>query len=52
MLKISSMTFSSHLDTSHHGLPNPFKDARIVADSMTIIHKATVFNGSCKHKGV
>jgi hypothetical protein len=46
----------SCLDTSHHGLPHPFKDARVVADSLTGIHNAMVkclfdVNGSCIHKG-
>jgi hypothetical protein len=49
---MSSMKFKAHLDTSHHGLQNPFKDA----DSLTGIHNAMVkclfvVNRSFIHKG-
>jgi hypothetical protein len=37
-----STRFSTHLDTSHDGLPYPFKEAGVVADSLTGIHNATV----------
>jgi hypothetical protein len=51
-----SIRFSAHLDTSHHGPPHPFKDAAVVADSLTGIHNAMVkclfvVNGSCIHTG-
>jgi hypothetical protein len=36
------MRFKALLDTSHHGSPHPFKDAWIVADSLTGIHNAMV----------
>jgi hypothetical protein len=50
------MRFNARLDTSHHGPPRPFKDARVVADSLTGIHRAMVkclfvVNRSCIHKG-
>jgi hypothetical protein len=32
---MSSMIFSSCLDTSHHGPPHPFKDAGVVVGSLT-----------------
>jgi hypothetical protein len=35
-----SMRFHARLDTSHHGPPHPFKDARIFADSLRGIHTA------------
>jgi hypothetical protein len=34
------MRFNAHLDTSHHGPRNPFKDAVEVADTLTGIHNA------------
>jgi hypothetical protein len=37
---MSSMRFSARLDTSYHELPHPFKDAGVVADSLTGIHSA------------
>jgi hypothetical protein len=37
-----SMRFNARLDTSHHGPPHPFKDAGVVADSLTGIHSAMV----------
>jgi hypothetical protein len=43
--------FKARLDTSHHGPPHPFKDAGVVADSLTGIHNAMkclfVVNRSC-----
>jgi hypothetical protein len=39
---MSSMRFNACLDTSHHGSPNPFRDAVVVADSLTSIHNAMV----------
>jgi hypothetical protein len=50
------MRFNLRLDTSHHGPPHPFKDAGVVADSLTGIHNAMVecllvVNRSCIHKG-
>jgi hypothetical protein len=40
MIKMSSMKFNARLDTSHHGPPHPYKDAGVVADSLTGIHSA------------
>jgi hypothetical protein len=37
-----SSRFNAHLNTSHHGQPHPFKDAGVVADSLTGIHNAMV----------
>jgi hypothetical protein len=37
-----SMRFNTRFDTSHHGPPHPFTDARVVADSLTDIHNARV----------
>jgi hypothetical protein len=49
---MSSARFSARLDTSHHGPPRLFKDAEVVADSLTGIHKCHfVVNRSCRHKG-
>jgi hypothetical protein len=53
---MTSMTFKTCLHTSHHGPPHPFKDAGVVADSLTGIHNAMVtylfvVNRSCIHKG-
>jgi hypothetical protein len=53
---MSSMRCNARLDTSHHGPPHPFKDAGVVADSLTGIHNAMakflfVVNRSCIHKG-
>jgi hypothetical protein len=52
---MSSMTFNVRLDTSHHGLPHPFKDAEVVVDSLTGIHSSMkylfVINRLCIHKG-
>jgi hypothetical protein len=50
------MRFNARLDTSHHGLPHPCKDAGVVADSLTGIHSAMVkclfvVNRSCISKG-
>jgi hypothetical protein len=42
MLKMFSMRFNASLDTIHHGLPHPLKDAGVVADSLTGIHNAMV----------
>jgi hypothetical protein len=39
---MSSMRFSARLDTSHHGPPHPFKDADVVANSLTGIHSEMV----------
>jgi hypothetical protein len=39
---MSSTRFNARLDTSHHGPPHPFKDAGVVADSLTGIHNAMV----------
>jgi hypothetical protein len=35
---MSSMRFNARLDTSHYGPSYPFKDAGVVADSLTGIH--------------
>jgi hypothetical protein len=35
---MSSVRFSSRLDTFHHGPPHLFKDAKAVVDSLTDIH--------------
>jgi hypothetical protein len=53
---MSSMRFNARLDTSHHGPPYQFKDAGVVADSLTGIHSAMVkcllaVNRSCTPKG-
>jgi hypothetical protein len=50
------MRFNARLDTSHHGPSHPFKDAGVVADSLTGIHSAIVkyfcaVHRSCIHKG-
>jgi hypothetical protein len=49
------MRFNAHFDTPYHGIPNPFKDARIVADSLIGIHSAMnclfVVKRSCIHEG-
>jgi hypothetical protein len=42
MLKMTSMRFNAGLDKSHHGSAHPFKDAGVVADSVTDIHNAIV----------
>jgi hypothetical protein len=42
MPKISSMRFNTLLYTSHHGPPHPFKDAGVVADSLTGMRSAMV----------
>jgi hypothetical protein len=52
-----SARFSARLDTSHHGPLHPFKDAEVVADSLTGIQNAMVkflflINRSCIHKGI
>jgi hypothetical protein len=39
---MSSKRFDAHLDTSHRGPRRPFKDAGVVADSLTGIHSAMV----------
>jgi hypothetical protein len=36
------MRFNARPDTCGHGLPHPFKDAGVVADSLTRIHDAIV----------
>jgi hypothetical protein len=36
------MKFNARLDTSHHGPSHPFKDAGVVAVSLTGIHNANV----------
>jgi hypothetical protein len=51
------MMFNARLDSSHHGPPHPFKDAGVVADSLTGIHNAIlkclfVVNRRCMNKGV
>jgi hypothetical protein len=51
-----SVRFNALLDSSHHGLPHPCRDAGVVADSLTGIHDALVkcrlvANTSCIHKG-
>lgn len=56
VLKMSTIRSNAHLNMSHHGLPHPFKDAEIVVDSLTGIHKAMVkclfvVNRGCIHKG-
>jgi hypothetical protein len=53
---MSSMRFNARIDTSHHRPPHPFKDAGVVADSLTGIHSAManclfVVNRSYIHKG-
>jgi hypothetical protein len=50
------MRFSALLDTSHHEPPYPFKDAGVVAESLTGIRSAMVkclfvVNRNCIHKG-
>jgi hypothetical protein len=35
-----TVAFSARLGTSHLGPPHPFKDARVLADSLTGIHSA------------
>jgi hypothetical protein len=52
---MSSIQFNACLDMSHHGQPHPFKDAEIVADSLTGNHTVKVkclfvVNRSCNHK--
>jgi hypothetical protein len=37
-----SMRFNARLDTSHHGPSHPFKDAGVVADSLTDIHNVMI----------
>jgi hypothetical protein len=49
---MSFMRFNARFDTSYHGPPHPFKDAGLVADSLTGIHNAMmrclfVVNRSC-----
>jgi hypothetical protein len=49
---MSSIRLNAHLVTSHHGPPHLFKDAEVVADSLTGIHNAIlkflfVINRSC-----
>jgi hypothetical protein len=39
---MSSMRFSVSLDTPHHGPQHRFRDAGVVADSLTGIHSAMV----------
>jgi hypothetical protein len=39
---MSSMRFNARLHTSYDGLPRPFKDAKVVADSPTGIRNAMV----------
>jgi hypothetical protein len=36
------MRFNAHLDASDHGPPQPFRDAAVVADSVTGTHVAMV----------
>jgi hypothetical protein len=46
------MRFNARLDTSHHGPPHPFKDAGVVADSLTSTNNAMFFfivDSSCIH---
>jgi hypothetical protein len=55
VLKMSSVRFSICLNTSHHGPPHLFRDARVVADSPTGIHNVMVkclfiVNRGCIHK--
>jgi hypothetical protein len=38
------MRFNARLHTFHHGPPHPFKDARVVADTLIGIHNVT---GKC-----
>jgi hypothetical protein len=52
---MSSMIFNARLDTSHLGPLYAFKDAGVVADSLTGIHNAMVkslfvVNRSCIHE--
>jgi hypothetical protein len=39
---MSAMRINARLDTSHHGEPYTFKDARVLVESLTGIHKAMV----------
>lgn len=53
---MSSMRFNARLDTSHNGLPQPFKDAGAVMDSLTgiqneIVKSLFVVNRICVSKG-
>jgi hypothetical protein len=52
---MSSIRFNARLDASLHGRPHPFRDAGVVADSLTGIHnvmKCIFFvNRGCIHKG-
>jgi hypothetical protein len=41
-MKISSTKFYARHDMSYHGQSYPFKDAGVVADSLTGIHNAMV----------
>jgi hypothetical protein len=57
MLNMSYMRFSARLDTCYPGTPHLFKDAKVIADSLTGIHNAMlkclfVVNWRCIHKGV
>jgi hypothetical protein len=51
----SSKIFGACLNTSHDGLPHPFRDDRTVMDSLTGIHSALkclfIVNRTCAHNG-
>jgi hypothetical protein len=54
---MSSMRFNTRLDASHHRPTHLFKDARVVADSLTGIYNVIVkclfvVNRSCIHNGL
>jgi hypothetical protein len=38
----NAVRFKARLDMSHHGQPHPFRNAGVVADSLTGIHNAVV----------
>jgi hypothetical protein len=42
VFRMSSMRFNARLDTCHHGPLHPLQDAKVVADSLTGVHNATV----------
>jgi hypothetical protein len=51
------MGFNARFNMSHHGPPHPFRDAWVVANSLTGIHSAMVkwpfvHNRSCIHKDI
>jgi hypothetical protein len=42
VLKMSSVNYNASLETSHQGALCPFRDAALVAESLTGIHSATL----------